>query len=332
MSQTGEMMLWWAILIVAVLGSAMTSAIETASYALNHVRLTLRLGRTPPEEAAVRLREELGRPDRILSTVIVVNNVCTYLVALAVAGVLRQDEGDSPLLSLLTDIFVITPVLLLFGEALPKELARVEADRLAYVLVYPLWFMRKALTYCGVLPAITLINRWARSLLGDQEAPEGISDSRQRMSALLREGAVAGVLSESQSSLMERALTLGGSRVEDQMLPWSQVRVAHEGWDRARLTQTLSAWKHSQVPVLDRKGKVVGVLRRIDLFLHPQAKPAELIKECVRLSPRAGIREALRTLAEHGQRVAIVEQGGRPVGFLTTNDLFEPLIGELPGW
>jgi CBS domain containing-hemolysin-like protein len=327
----------WAIAVAGVIVAALCSGMEIACYAINRVRLTLRAGLTPPDNAARTIRAELDKPDRLLSTLLIWMNIATYAGALATSELL-ESKVESPALVALLNTCVLAPVLFIFGEALPKELFRTEADRLAYLFARPLALARGALTVVGVLPLVQGLTRLVERLGGLPQ--ERISDARQRIALLLKEGAGHGVLSESQVTLVDRALMLRGVTVADEMVPWSLVRTLPLDVDRARALKIIGATRHARVPVVGRiessGGRptwgVVGVLEQIDLYLRPEATIAELVRPVVRLRRATRVREALLLLREHRCAMGIVEDdpaNHRPMGIVTARDLVEPLTGEL---
>lgn len=321
--------------VLGVLGLVLASATEIACYSVNPVRLSLRTSGPRPSRAARRLAAELARPDRMLATLMIASNVFGYVLTFGLAPLIDTGD-DSAGRELLLDVAVITPLTLILGEILPKELARVEADRIAYALSGPLRLARAVLTWTGLLPAVmwfaNLVERWGGLTRAQAEEMEPMSEARRRIAALMREGEEAGVLSASQATLVDRALALSRVCVEDEMVPWAQVRAVEEDWPRERVLKFVASTGHARLPVVDRKGRVLGILRQIDLYVEPRRSVAELIAEPARMAPSTDLITAARRLTDCGARVGVVERNGRPIGLVTPRDLFEPLTGKLADW
>lgn len=322
---------WWGLALVGLLGSAVCSGAEMGCYTLNRVRLHLRAHRHPPDHAARLLKAEIDRPARLVSTVLIGNNVFNYCGAVATATLLERAGMSDPVV-LTVEILVLTPVLLIFGDALPKELFRLEADRLTYAFARPLALMRRFFTLLGVLPLVQACARWAERLAGLKSEGEHLGDARQRMAMLLKEGGASGVLSESQATLLDRALSMRETTVEDEMVPWDRVARLLVDWDPARIMQAVRGQARSRLPVIDHTGRVIGVLRLVDLYVRPGVPLTDLLTEPARLQPELPVLEALRPVTLAQGRLGIVERHGRPVGLVTAKDLVEPLTGELPDW
>ncbi|MBI1191130.1 MAG: DUF21 domain-containing protein [Tepidisphaera sp.] len=316
---------WLLGLLVCVIASALISGTEIGLYSLNKVRLSLRAARG--ERDARIILEETARPDRLLAMLLIGNNVVHYLCAMAMTAILTHENLSEGSIALVSSA-VLTPVMFVFGEALPKELFRVHADRLTYGFALPLRVLRVVLTAVGVLPVARLLTLATERAAGLRE--EGLSDARQRVALLLKEGAGVGVLSESQVTLLDRALLLGDVTVRDEMTPWAKVRTLAADADRGRAIRLLVDNPHTWVPVVDRAGACTGVLRQMDLFVMPEREPSGLLKAPVRLAPTTKVREALQMLRQNAAPLGIVVDGaGRPLGIVTPKDLVEALTGEL---
>src|SRR5436309_2136726 len=146
-------MVWWALVLVGTLGMGVASGVEMGSYALSRVRLNVRA-----DWRARVLRRELERPDRLLATLLIASNLFSYLGAMGLTNLLAR-AGLSDWQIVLVNTLILTPVLFVFAESLPKELFRIEADRLTYAFAGPLAAFRWILTVTGILPAVTWIGR-----------------------------------------------------------------------------------------------------------------------------------------------------------------------------
>lgn len=338
----GHQMIAWGLVAVGAGLTFACSAAEIAGYSVNRVRLGLRVSKK--DRTALTLERELAHPGRMLASLIIVTNLAGYLLAEGVSRIAEAppDQPISPWRDVLLDVAIITPIMLILGESLPKELARVEADRLAYVFATPLRLVRTLLTWIGLLPLVMWASRKGERLAGltsaSDQAGTGedgtLADARQRIAVLLREGVSSGGLSESQSGLVDRALALKTIRVRDELVPWDVVRVVYAGSDRASALRQIGNSPHSHFPVVDRRGggRVIGVLRQLDLYVHPHERIEKLVKQPAALSPDMPVPEAIALIAASPARFGVVEQNGRPVGVVTAKDLFEPLTGALPDW
>jgi CBS domain containing-hemolysin-like protein len=321
-----ETIFYLLLAAIGLAGSWLCSGLETGVYTLDRIRLRVRAGRG--DLSGRILAHEISRTESLLATLLIGNAVFGYLGATGIAEILHG-LGYSDWQVVLLDVAILAPVLLIFCEAFPKELFRLEADRLTYALAPVLRVLRIALTIVPAVPLVRSFARVAASWLGGQGEEALTLPGGERVAAMLRESASAGVLSATQAKLLDRALLFHRARVADEMVPWARVRTVGLEWDRARLVRVLATHAHSRFPVVDARGRVVGVVRAVDVFLRSDGEVRSLMAAPARLSPSMPAQEALARVRESGAGLGIVERDGRPVGMVAVKDLVEPLTGEL---
>ena len=319
-----------AILIafVGVVLSAVCSGVETGLYVINRVRLAVWAGRG--DAAAVRMENEIERPERLLSTLLILNNAANYAGNLGVALFLSVWSLSTGSVVVLNTLLVV-PLLFVFAETVPKDLFRIHADRWLPRFSGAMSISRRVLTCVGVVPLLSLVSVFVSRIFGggggDATTP------RARMTRLIRESAETGSLSAAQLDLADRALSMRSLSVATEMIPWRQVvsiptrRLAEDARLVARSTM------RSRLPVVGEEGRVIGVVGVQDLLLGRRTGDDAIDRGVARLRPDSSIFTALETLRRDRCPVGIVEDAdGRPLGLVTLKDLVEPLLGELSAW
>jgi len=328
----------WLLLGLAVLGlagSAVCNGTELGLYSLNRVRLSLRVAGEKPDRRALVLKSELDHTGRALATLLIANTIFGDLGATGLAAALEQ-MGYSDVSIVALTALILTPLVFVFTEMIPKELFRAEADRLTYPLARFLRFTRWVLTLTLVLPLVELILAGLTRLLGLSDTSAELTP-RERIAALLKEGAQGGALSESQATMLDRALALKNTTVGDEAQPWNKVVVVSPRWDRTRVLEVIRKHGYSRFPVVDTAGRVVGVVESLDVALENKPISA-LMKPMLTLPASAPVSEGLVRLGEGEAKMAVVmsagkgAESGRPMGIVTAKDLVEPLTGELAAW
>jgi putative hemolysin len=320
---TNEALLSVALLTLGMLGSAFCSGAETGIYTLSRIRLSLRASGERPDRLARVLKREVEHPARVLATLLIANTFFNNLGSIGTSALLEPHFGDVSVVVL--NVLFLTPLLFIFSESLPKELLRTEADRLTYYAAPLLFAGRVVLTACLVLPLIGLLVRVITRALGLTDA-SGLAEPGEKIAALLKEGARHGVLSESQTTLLDRALLLRETKIRGEMVPWSQAAVVSTAWDRPRLAEFLATHQRSRYPLVDLSGAVVGVVEHLDLCLNPKQPPAQLARPVVFLDPESSVRDGLVRLKAADAKMGVVRLAGRPLGIVSSADLIEPLI------
>ncbi len=323
-----------ALSLAGLIGSALCAGGEMGCYSVNRVRLSLRARAAAldpgSDEPARILADELEHPARLLAVLLVGYNLFSYFLTLGLTALLEA-RGYTEWLIIILSTVLIGPALFVLIDTLPKELFRAEADTLTYALARPVRWLRLGLTATLILPAVQIAARLASALLGGGD-DSAIPTTRERMGTLLKEGVRHGTLSESQVTLLDRAMALRDTTVRDEMTPWSRVhRLALDTLPQTALELAAAAGA-SRFPVTDARGQVVGIVEHLDLCLQPGRPLADLMQPPVFLSPGLSVRAALLQLSETGSPLAVIVDAGRPVGVATAKDLVEPLTGELAAW
>ncbi|MEN8150500.1 MAG: CNNM domain-containing protein, partial [Planctomycetota bacterium] len=139
-----------AALLAATAGSFYFSGIETGIYALNRVRLRVRAEEGDP--AARRVADLVAEPQSTISTILIGNHTANYAATFFCMALIVAlfDVADPELVNTL----VLTPVLFVTGEILPKDTFRMRADTLVYRWSRPLAIA------CVVFRPAALLLRW----------------------------------------------------------------------------------------------------------------------------------------------------------------------------
>ncbi len=315
--------------LVSFFLSALYSGLETAVYTLNRVRLTVRAGRG--DRAAVRLRRELANPNRTLSTLLIGTNASSYLASFALAAIFEK-VGLVNWTLIAVEVAVVTPLLFVFAETLPKDLFRTHTDHWTYRCSGFLVGSRWVFLTCGLLPIVQLVGTAVGRLVGSGGPPP--DSARLRISQLIKEGVGTGVLSESQTTLADRALAMRGRVVANEMIPWSNVITVPVNARRASREELMRRHNFTRMPVVDEAGHVVGIVAMLDVLLAADEPTSQLMVDVLTFPQDTPVRDALRSmrLARRKMAVVVAARGGPARGLVTLKDLVEPVTGELGAW
>jgi len=320
---TWEYILWIGLVLLGVAGSAWCSGFETGMYSVNRIRLNIRVSKA--ERSAIVLKRETENPSRALATLLIANTLFGNFSAVGISSLLETTQlSDLSLIAL--NVVILTPVMLVFCEAVPKELFRVEADRLNYATTPLLILLRWLLTVTLILPLVEYIARLASRAFKESEGAS-LGTPRLAITALLKEGARHGILSEAQTSMFDRALRLRETHIRGEMIPWSSARTIDANQPRRLIAESLVRESYSHYPVIDQYGRPIGVVNHLDLCLNPDDHVKQLMAPPVFLDPDASVRDGLVQLRAAGAWLGVVMHAGKPVGVVTAADLIEPLIG-----
>lgn len=326
---------WWmwivyfVVLLVGLLGSAIFSGFETAVYSMSRLRLIVRQSRG--ERTASILRSEISDAQRTISTLLISNNICNFMVSFAITAILTRLMGWGEVKSILAQAMLLTPLLFIFAETIPKEICRARADVVAYPLAPLLRLVRRIYDFSGILWFFQSSGQWLSNRIGG-EMSGAVLSARARIAALIEEGVGHGTLSARQTDIVDRALSLRQISAESRMVPWQVVQTLRAGDTLESLRKRHASLGYARYPVVDEVGKVLGVVDLIDIIAGGEGATAGSV---CRPAPFAGesidARAAIAMLRRIGAVMGVVGTPELPRGIITLRGLVEPLMAEEDG-
>ncbi|MFW6158448.1 MAG: CNNM domain-containing protein [Planctomycetota bacterium] len=314
----------WVLLTIGIciLVEGFFSGSETGFYSVNRLRLRSRL--EADWRGARVLQRLLDRPDETIMTTLIGTNIMVY-AASALATELLGTSSHPELYA----TAIMTPIIFVCGEMIPKDLFRRHADALMYHLAGPVDALRTI-----VWPAIVVL-RWLAALLTGRLPRERrtLLLTRTALTEWIAEGHREGQLSEYQQTLSVNVMGLLRKTVGAAMVPMDEVEAIPAGQRGDALRQALRNAAHSRLPVYDgARERVVGILHALDYVRAAADDPTagELAHEAVRVLETDPVQVALVRLQRQRELMAVVsDDAGRCRGIVTIKDLVEEITGEL---
>jgi CBS domain containing-hemolysin-like protein len=312
------------LLFAAALGLLLVSAVfsgsETGVYSISRMRLEAEAseGRRSARLLARLLRDEAA----LLITLLIGNNLALELLTrLAESSVARFRVPEYA--QELAATALLTPLVFLFGELVPKDLFR-RGPHFFLGLVAPFLVLFRGLVSPLTWPLVRL-SLALEGLLGLRQEDFARILRREEMVELLAESRRAGALAPHAEELARNVLVLRHTPLARVMIPWE--RVASVDLDRgpAEARAAVARSGFTRLPVRRRK-VVVGYLHQLDVLgAPPDADPAGLVRPLVELPADRPRDRAVERLQAAGQRLAIVGTARAPRGLVTLMDLLATL-------
>ena len=242
-------------LFVLLLCSAFFSGSETALMAINRYRV-LHLAREG-NRGAILAQKLLEHPDRLIGLILLGNNFVNILASMISGFAFVRLFGEyGPLVATV----VLTAVVLIFAEVAPKTLAAFKPERVAMPASYILYPMLRTL-----YPVVRVINMAAGLVLRmvgykrSENTDQALSQAELR--TLLEEG--GGLIPDGHRRMLLNILALEEARVEDIMVPRSEISGIDMDDSAEEITATLAAFPYSRALVY--RGNVSQVLGTLNL-------------------------------------------------------------------
>lgn len=280
---------------------------------------------------ASRVLQLLERPDRLLGLVLIGNTFANIFVSAIVTILAMRWFGEA---GAFLATFVLTLVMLIFGEIAPKTVAALFSQRVALWVATPLTFLLK-ITY----PLVWFVNVLANGMLRlfgvrlkDRDA-ENLSIDELR--SIVHEA--AGKTTSHYQAMLLRVLDLQQITVEEVMVPKNEIYGIDlaEEWDT--IVEQIRQSTHTHLPMyVEHIDNIRGMLalRRALLKMSDahfdKAALLTLAEEVYFIPEGAQLHQQLLNFQQEKQDIGlVVDEYGNIQGVLTLRDLLAEIIGDI---
>ena len=317
-------MLWVAAACLAV--TMFFSAAEMAFIAAN--RLRLRHLAQEGNMIAARYLEAFRRPERSLSTAMMGVTIAHIVAASLTTWALLDRLGSmAPIIVTV----VLTPIMLVFGEIIPKAVAREWATSLILRLYRPL-------TWASVLlaPFVALAHAVVSAVLrpfGAARADTRQFVSREELKALLQLEPGEADVTTQEAEMIDKIFDLGDTTVREIMVPLVEVVMLPDDATPADAIARSREHGFSRIPIYDqRETNVVGVGTAMALLSRgaEARRLSELMRQPYFVPETKRIDDLLREMQRNRTHLAVVvDEYGGSTGIVTLEDIVEQIVGAI---
>ncbi|MBD0305098.1 MAG: HlyC/CorC family transporter [Nitrospiraceae bacterium] len=311
---------------VLVLSSAIISAAEIGFFSVSETKLRA-LADAGTKRAAMALHLR-ANPQRLLSTIMVVDKlVDTGAAFLTTLLTLRLFESE---LIAAVAVGLLTFLLLIYGEIVPKTLAVKHSLTLALAMAYPVYGIQQAMK-----PILFVLEPIIDQLTGGQGVTVPLV-SEEEVKIMLDEGGKAGMIETEEVKMIKNVFQLNDITAEDAMTPRIYVFALDGHLCLKDAREQIFKSKYSRIPVFDGTlDNITGILyrdkalmelaqNRSDVRLKDIANPALFV-------PGGKTADDLMKQFQREKRhmAIVVNEFGGVMGLVTLEDLLEEVVGEI---
>ncbi len=320
-----------AAFLVCLAFSAFFSSAESAFIALPKLRLRYLV--ESGVKGAEKLAKAAEKPERVLSTVLLGNNLVN--VAAATLGTIMAVAAFGPVRGPIIATLGVTALILVFGEVIPKTLAMHRAERLALAYVDPLRIIQLCF-YPFVLALDRIGLSFTRMVNMSEEDKRLVSEGEIRSAITVGES--EGVVDEDEAKILHKVFEFTDRPVSKIMVPRTEITWVAQGTNLSDFLSVYGEGHYSRFPVYkDNTDNVVGILHVKDVLMKltneatsredvidDLVRPAYFVPEGKRLG------ELLAEMRDGGHHAAIVvDEFGGMAGMVTLGQLTEEIVGDI---
>ena len=311
--------------------SAFFSASETAFSSVNLIRLRQYVddGR-PGAKKALNVAE---RFDEVLLAILIGNNIVNLasasLATIVATEVLNLGASGAPIATA-----VMTVLIIIFGEILPKSYAKENSESLALSIGTIYYYMIKVMK--PLIFIFMVLKDFVAKLYSKKEDEPSVTEDE--LNVIIDTMEEEGVLQQDEVEMLQSVLELSEKYVKDIMTPRVDVVAVDVHDSTENVKNVFFEEKYSRIPVYDEsRDNIVGILYERDLFSAiiengstDDLLIADVMRDPMYVSYTMRVSDLLTRLQLEKQHLAIVaDEYGGTAGLVTMEDVLEEVVGEI---
>lgn len=325
---TGLLIYWLALALLLLCYSFFASA-ETSLFSLSPLaRLKLK-NRYP--KAGERIDRLLSRPQRLLTSIIIGNEVAVIVATVLATSISLSTWGEQ---GKWVAMVVMAPALLLFGEIIPKSLALRSPERWARLLAPPLAMVLPLLSPFRFV--LLSLSRSIMKLFGIKPQTPAPLMQEEDFLRLVEDSHKGGLIAPIEKELIVNLMHLGETTVEQIMVPRPDIFALPITMPAIGLVKAIKKARFSRLPIYGTDLEdILGILHAKDLLNLPLTHHCE--QTCIKKLLRAPYYvpenkkafDLLQELQARKIRLAlVVDEYGSLTGLISVEDILAELFGE----
>lgn len=321
-------------LAILLICSALISGTEVAFFSLSQTELTKLTQATKGESLVALLLE---RPKKLLATILITNNFINILIVLIFASV-----GDTYFSHLdytiniyftevsvrfLIEVLLVTSLILLFGEVLPKVYASRKSVEFALFMAKPIGFLNSLCTPFSI-PLIKL-TKVVEKRLGSKSSDISV----ETLSQVLELTSDTTTTKEEQK-ILQGIVSFGSTETVQIMKPRIDIFAISTKDDFQTVVANIQKHGYSRNPVYEESiDQIIGVLYAKDLLAHLDKKDfdwTKILREPYFVPENKKLDDLLGEFRLKKNHLAIVvDEYGGTSGIVTLEDVIEEIVGDI---
>ena len=320
------------LFILLLLLSGFFSSSETAMFSLNSVQLEqMRRDKNPRIGLIERM---LAEPRRLIVTILIGNEFVNVAASVLSAAMIIQLFGAE---NKLINLFVMVPILLVFGEITPKTLAIRNNIAFATVESKPIDTFARLISPIRWL--VRNISDWFTTLIVGRERSRGNIITEDMVRTLAHEAVGEGALDQTEAQFIDQIFEFGNMTLEELLTPRADITFLPHDIPVKRMLEVLNQTRQSRIPVHGKtRDDIVGILHARDLLnvdLESLEQDRQKFLKLLRkpyFVPETKPAVELFDKFRHSRRsfALTVDEYGGITGLVTMEDLLECIFGDIP--
>ena len=322
----------WLIISICVLAHFFFSAGETALACAN--RFKMQVEADDGKKSARLVLHVCEKYDRALITVLIGSNIVSIVASVISTIVFYNILSDSGLMndtiSLISSI-VISLLIYILGDALPKTIARSIPDTISKAFVYPVYFLMLIL-----FPITFIFEKFAKLIEKIFKVKDETAFNEEDFENVVEKVSDEGIIEEEQGDIIQSALDFADTNVKEVLTPRKRIFALDiRTLDKEKLHQIILETNYSRIPIYDGNfDNMIGVLH-IKTYLsaylrNPNVSIRKKLQKPYFVSSNIMIDDLFNGFKKHHTHIALVrDKNKKIIGMVTMDDVLEELVSDI---
>ena len=322
------MWIQWLVVLVLLVCSALISGTEVAFFSLQ--LKSLEEDDQSSDIALQRVITLLKNPKRLLATILVANNFINIAIVLVFAVLSDSFLGEieNPILMLIIEVGIITGLILIFGEILPKVYANRNALQFSKRMSLVISILDRYLLFWITYP-MSKITTFLEKRLGDQKNQFSVD----KLSQALELTGDHETTSDEQR-ILEGIVNFGNTDTREVMCPRMDMFALSDELTLEEILPVILEQGFSRIPVFqEKKDNIKGILYTKDLLPNldnPNFVWQDILKPPIYVPENKKLDDLLKEFQQKKIHLAIVvDEYGGTSGLISLEDIMEEIVGDI---
>jgi gliding motility-associated protein GldE len=322
------MWIQWLVVLVLLVCSALISGTEVAFFSLQ--LKSLEEDDQSSDIALQRVITLLKNPKRLLATILVANNFINIAIVLVFAVLSDSFLGEieNPILMLIIEVGIITGLILIFGEILPKVYANRNALQFSKRMSLVISILDRYLLFWITYP-MSKTTTFLEKRLGDQKNQFSVD----KLSQALELTGDHETTSDEQR-ILEGIVNFGNTDTREVMCPRMDMFALSDELTLEEILPVILEQGFSRIPVFhEKKDNIKGILYTKDLLPNldnPNFVWQDILKPPIYVPQNKKLDDLLKEFQQKKIHLAIVvDEYGGTSGLISLEDIMEEIVGDI---
>ena len=317
----------YIVIIILLIISAFCSGTESAYNYCN--RYKIKVWADDGKKSAKSALYVLNKMDNTIIAILILNNIVNVLASVLATVLAVSLLGD---LGSIVATIIITVLVFVFGELLPKNIAKANCDKWAigvsYLMVFLIYLLMPVIyIFNGIVWLVKQVFRIKESS-DDVFNDDDFQDTVEKLSD-------DGGMDEEESEIIIAAVDWGDTRVSEVLTRRKDiVAINIKDCNEEYLRQFLINNSHSRIPIYEKNlNNIIGILHvRVylkELFKNGNVNIRDILLKPYIVGPKINLDDIFEGFKQHHTHIAIVKEKGQTIGMVTMKDILEELVSDI---